>query len=144
MRNIKTLVCLSGATAAICVAGLTGCSTWGNHTSDRTEGRIIDDKKITAKVEAALTTAPVYKFNDVDVKTFNGVVQLSGFVTTDEQKRQAGEIAQRVEGVAQVINSITMKPGVSPTGQPSGDLRRDADRTYRNDPNNTYNNGVRK
>jgi hyperosmotically inducible protein len=112
------------------------------HSSDRSEGRLIDDKKISSKVQTALATAPVYKFNEVDVKTFNGVVQLSGFVTTDEQKRQAGDIAQRVEGVAQVINSITLKPGVTPTGQPTGDqLRRDAERNY----NRNYNsNGTPK
>jgi osmotically-inducible protein OsmY len=101
------------------VTSLTGCSTWGpRQDSERTAGRVVDDTKITAQVKTDLNREPVYKFNDVDVKTFNGVVQLSGFVNTDEQKRRAGEIAQQAYGVAQVVNSITLKPNITPTGRP--------------------------
>lgn len=108
--------------AAICAilatAGLTGCQTWGHRgDGERTAGRMVDDAKITADVQKDLKLEPVYKFSDVDVKTFNGVVQLSGFVTTDEQKRRAGEIAQKTEGVTQVVNSITLKPQITPTGR---------------------------
>jgi hyperosmotically inducible protein len=78
---------------------------------------MVDDSRITADVQKDLKFEPVYKFSDVDVKTFNGVVQLSGFVTTDEQKRRAGEIAQQAPGVSQVVNSITLKPQITPTGR---------------------------
>jgi hyperosmotically inducible protein len=118
MKNFKKLVLTGGCGAAIALTTLTGCQTWGNHSSDRTAGRVTDDKATTARVQRALQNEPVYKFSDVDVKTFNGAVQLSGFVTTEDQKRQAGTIAQQVEGVGQVINNITLKPGVpTPTGR---------------------------
>jgi hypothetical protein len=80
---------------------------------------VLDDKQITAKIEDALKAAPVYKFDDVDVKTFDGVVQLSGFVTSQAQKQHAAEIAQGVKGVNRVVNGITLKPQApTPTGRP--------------------------
>jgi osmotically-inducible protein OsmY len=112
MLNLKKLILVSGTSAALAVLSLTGCAEM-NHRSnsgDRTTGRSLDDKMITSAVKSELNHEPVYKFSDVDVKTFGGVVQLSGFVTSDDQKRRAGEIAQRVEGVAQVVNNISLKP----------------------------------
>ena len=115
MPNIKNLF-LVGAAA---VVGLTGCQTYHNRASgERSQGRIVDDRRITAEVRSELRHEPVYKFTDVDVRTFNGVVQLSGFVNSEDQKRRAAEIAQHVDGVNQVQNAISMKPEVpSPTGR---------------------------
>ncbi len=79
---------------------------------------MVDDKRITSDIKTGLKTEPTYKFNEVDVKTFNGVVQLSGFVTSGDQKMRAGEIAQRTEGVSQVQNNILLKPqSTTPTGR---------------------------
>lgn len=125
MRNLKNMVLVSGASAIMAVTALTGCDTMMGHSSssDRSAGRTLDDKVITGQVEAKLKDEPVYKFSDVDVKTFAGVVQLSGFVSSDEQKRRAGELAQSVEGVTRVVNNITLKPtatgnnGLAPTGR---------------------------
>jgi osmotically-inducible protein OsmY len=119
MRNLKKLILTSGMSAALVATGLTGCSMFHNESSDRSEGRQLDDKIITERVQEKLQTEPVYKFTDVDVKTFAGVVQLSGFVNTDEQKRKAGELAQNVEGVARVVNNISLKPGsdLTPTSR---------------------------
>ena len=118
--NFKNLMIISSAAAAVALAGLTGCSTFGNRADrERTEGRMVDDSRITAEVQKELKAEPVYKFNDVDVKTFNGTVQLSGFVNSDDQKRKAAELAQRVPGVTQVVNSIALKPASpTPTGRP--------------------------
>ena len=120
MRSFKTYLLLGAAAA---VLGLTGCESSYNHASaDRSEGRKVDDHRITAQIKSDLNHEPVYKFNDVDVKTFNGVVQLSGFVSTEDQKRRAAEIAQTVPGVAQVQNAISLKsePAPSPTGTTYG------------------------
>jgi len=62
------------------------------------------------------------------------VVQLSGFVDTDEQKNRAGEIARQEEGVTQVVNNISLKPqgnNLQPTG-------RDYDHDRDNHNNNNY------
>ena len=107
------------------VMALTGCEMLSHHNSesDRTAGRALDDKTITSAVKHDLNREPVYKFNGVDVKTFDGVVQLSGFVDTQDQKQRAEDIAKRSEGVTQVVNNITLKPennNMTPTGQPNG------------------------
>ena len=118
MQNLKTYL-LVGAAAA--VLGFTGCASYQSRdTGERSEGRRVDDSRITAQIKSDLNHEPVFKFNEVDVKTFNGVVQLSGFVNSEDQKRRAGEIAQGVGGVTQVQNAISLKPETpSPTGRTS-------------------------
>ena len=91
-----------------------GCSS----TSDRSEGRQVDDKIVNSKVQDALEESPTYKFNEVRVMTYGGVVQLSGFVNTADQKAKAAELARRVEGVHEVINNISLKP--TATGAAAG------------------------
>lgn len=134
MRNLKKLALISGASALMAVTALTGCES-GRH-SDRTAGRALDDKIITESVEDKLQAEPVYKFSDVDVKTFAGVVQLSGFVSSEEQKRRAGELAQQVQGVSRVVNNITLKetagPGLQPTGR-TNNVNQPAPATQQND-----------
>src|SRR6476620_971193 len=116
MRHGKSLLLISSACA---VLALGGCATGSSHEGERTAGRMVDDHSLTSQVKADLDREPGYKFSDVDVKTFNGVVQLSGFVNTEGQKRRAAEIAQSVPGVAQVQNAISLKsePAPSPTGR---------------------------
>lgn len=125
MQNLTKVILVAGTSAMF---ALTGCQMMNHGSSDRTAGRELDDKTITENVKHNLDNEPVYKFTDVDVKTFAGVVQLSGFVNTDEQKNRAGQIAQQVQGVMQVDNNITLKPqsqNMAPTGR---------------DYNNNYNN----
>ena len=94
-------------------AGILGCY----HSTDpnRTTGRVIDDRNINSRVAGALTDSPVYKFPHVRVSTFNGVVQLSGFVVKDEQKMEAAELTRRVPGVVEVINNISLAPVGTPS-----------------------------
>ncbi len=122
MLNLKKIILVGGMSA---VVALTGCEMMSNHNaeSDRTAGRALDDKTITAAVEHDLDREPVYKFNGVDVKTFDGVVQLSGFVDTQDQKQRAGDIAKQSQGVTQVVNNITLKTvnnnNLPATGRPA-------------------------
>jgi hyperosmotically inducible protein len=129
MINLKKIILVGGMAATF---ALTGCEMMNNHSGDRTAGRALDDKTITATVQHDLNREPVYKFNGVDVKTFAGVVQLSGFVDTNEQKDRAGDIARRAEGVTQVVNNITLKPtgNLQPTSRPNEPYRND--RNYNN------------
>jgi hyperosmotically inducible periplasmic protein len=129
MLNLKKMFLVGGMCATF---ALTGCEML-NHHGDRTMGRRLDDSTITSTVKHDLNREPVYKFGDVDVKTFDGVVQLSGFVDTDDQKNRAGEIARQAEGVTQVVNNITLKPqgNLQPTG-------RQYDRDHDNYNNNNY------
>lgn len=97
--------------ATVLAVGFAGCAsndTAGN-THDRTVGRYIDDKVTLQRVKSALSDNDVYKFDDVKVNTYQGTVQLSGFVETQDQKRQAEEIARNVRGVTGVQNQISLK-----------------------------------
>jgi hypothetical protein len=87
-----------------------GCSTTDERNPNkRTAGQRIDDTVLAQKVRGALGDSDVYKFPDVNVETYKGTVQLSGFVASLEQKRKAEEIAKNVKGVYSVQNNISMK-----------------------------------
>src|SRR5262245_52829146 len=110
MKTKLITLCVAGSLALPVVTTLTGCDR--NHDSvqrERTSGEFVDDKALTAKVKSALHDNPEYKFDDVNVTAFKGTVQLSGFVATSDQKKKAGDIAEKVEGVKRVENNITVK-----------------------------------
>jgi hyperosmotically inducible protein len=75
----------------------------------QTTGGAIDDSTVTAKVKTALTESKETKAHDIKVETRGGVVQLSGFVSSETQKSAATKVAQSVEGVKAVKNSISVK-----------------------------------
>src|SRR6266850_3883557 len=91
ISSLGLAVCL--ATAAL-VAG--GCA--GDRYKQST-GEYIDDAGITARVKKALANDGEYKFPDVNVTTFKGTVQLSGFVNSSDQKKRAAVLAKNVNGV---------------------------------------------
>jgi hyperosmotically inducible periplasmic protein len=111
--TLKKSVLAGGLAVFVAMMGA-GCSS----PSDRSEGRQVDDKIVNSKVQDALEDSPIYKFNEVRVMTYGGVVQLSGFVNTQDQKAKAAELARKVEGVHEVINNISLKP--TATGAASG------------------------
>jgi len=78
-------------------------------TVDRPAEEVVDDSEITAKVKAALAGDPRTKAHQVNIETHEGVVQLSGFVDTQEAKSTAGELARAVAEVKSVDNEIDVK-----------------------------------
>jgi osmotically-inducible protein OsmY len=124
MINRRNII-VTAASAAVALSALTGCKYLpGNEPNDgRSSGRAQDDKAITKRIEDRLHDESVYKFDSVDVKTFAGIVQLSGFVDLPAQKVRAEELARKVPGVTQIVNALVVKPGPipTPTGQPSGE-----------------------
>lgn len=76
---------------------------------ERSTGEYIDDHGLSSHVKSALSADTLYKYEDVNVTTFKGVVQLNGFVNTKEQKTRAGDISAKVPGVNEVKNNITIK-----------------------------------
>lgn len=73
-------------------------------------GEYIDDATITSRVKIALAEDPDVKATEVNVETFRGVVQLSGFVDNQATARKAAEVAKKVPGVKSVKNDIRTKP----------------------------------
>lgn len=94
------------------VATFSGCA--GTATREST-GEYIDDATTTTKVKAAFVKDPIVKAIDVKVDTFKSVVQLSGFVDTQEQKARAEQIAAGVQGVQRVQNNISVKANAANT-----------------------------
>jgi hyperosmotically inducible periplasmic protein len=106
MKNSIKLMALLAIGASGLVSLSTGCA--GTATRQST-GEYVDDASITAKVKAALVKDEVVKAMQVDVTTFKGNVQLSGFVDTAEQKARAAQVAATIENVTNVTNNITVK-----------------------------------
>ncbi len=88
------------------VVGLVGCAGSRTHES---AGQFVDSSVITAKVKTALLADPDVSGLAIEVETFKDVVQLSGFVNSEEQARKAAEIARDVDGVGSVRNSLVVK-----------------------------------
>jgi osmotically-inducible protein OsmY len=105
MKKYITLVALSSILTGATVLQ-SGCAS--TPTKEST-GEYIDDSAITAKVKAALVKDDNVRARDVGVETFKGVVQLSGFVATAEEKTRAGQLAAGVRGVQSVTNNIQLK-----------------------------------
>ena len=92
--------------AAIMASTVVACSS---SPTQQSTGQAIDDGVVTAKVKAKLIEDPVTKAHQINVETFKGAVQLSGFVDTSEQKTRAEQIAAGINGVSTVKNNITIK-----------------------------------
>ena len=91
---------------AIVFLSALGCA--GSPTHEST-GEYITDSWITTKVKAALVDDPQVKATEVNVETFKGVVQLSGFVNSDTAMYEAVRIAQGIKGVTSVKNDMRVK-----------------------------------
>ena len=72
-------------------------------------GEYVDDTVITTKVKAAILNEPTLKSAEINVETFKGIVQLSGFVNNSAASLKAAEVARKVEGVKGVKNSLVVK-----------------------------------
>ena len=92
--------------AASLVATLAGCAS--TPTKEGT-GEFIDDTVITAKVKASIFNEPTLKSTEINVETFKGDVQLSGFVAQPQDAQKAVEIARGVKGVVSVKNDVRVK-----------------------------------
>lgn len=72
-------------------------------------GEYIDDAAITTKVKASIFNEPTLKSTEINVETFKGVVQLSGFVSSQAAINKAVELTRKVKGVASVKNDMRVK-----------------------------------
>lgn len=97
---------IAAALFTVALLGTTGCAP--TRTQEGT-GEYVDDSVITTKVKASIFNEPSLKSTEINVETFKGQVQLSGFVAQPEDIAKAGEIARGVKGVTEVKNDIRVK-----------------------------------
>lgn len=98
LRSVLVALALSASLAA--------CSVMSGR---ETAGEYVDDTTITTKVKAAMFDDPSVKVMQIGVETMQNVVQLSGFVDSDQTKARAGELASAVTGVREVKNDLVVR-----------------------------------
>lgn len=92
--------------AALPTSLMSGCASTPRQPPTE---QVVEDGIVTAKVKAALTEDPVTKAHQINVETFKGQVQLSGFVESDEARTRALQLARDVEGVKKVTDAMQVR-----------------------------------
>jgi hyperosmotically inducible protein len=97
---------LSAFFLAFALVSVVGCA--GTPKTEGT-GEYVDDTVITTKVKAAILNEPTLKSAEINVETFKGAVQLSGFVRSQADINKAVEVTRVVGGVKSVKNDMRLK-----------------------------------
>ena len=103
MKNLKIV---SALIAALMLTTVVGCASSAKQES---AGQYIDDTVITTSVKAAILNEPTLKVAEINVETFKGVVQLSGFVRSQDNIATAINVTRGVNGVKSVKNDMRLK-----------------------------------
>jgi len=98
-RNMKTI----GIAALLILAGCASTKT------QQAPGEYVDDATVTAKVKAALVADSKAEAHHIDVETYRGVVQLSGFVESNSERAAAVADAKKVSGVKEVRDNLQVR-----------------------------------
>lgn len=103
MKNLKIVSALIGALMLTAVAGCASTAT------QESTGQYIDDTVITTAVKAAIVNEPSLKVSEINVETFKGAVQLSGYVRSEANIVTAMHVTRGVNGVKSVKNDMRLK-----------------------------------
>ncbi|MCX7105704.1 MAG: BON domain-containing protein [Methylococcales bacterium] len=93
-------------TSLLLTASIAGCAGGKTHEST---GEYFDDVAITSKVKTSILGDGKLRFFQIDVTTFKGIVQLSGFVDNKEISTRASEVTRTIKGVKMVNNNLIVK-----------------------------------
>jgi osmotically-inducible protein OsmY len=97
---------LSPLFVAVALVSVVGCASTPKQEGT---GEYMDDTMITGKVKSAILNEPTLKVAEINVETFKGVVQLSGFVSSQAAATKAMEVTRGVGGVKSVKNDMRIK-----------------------------------
>lgn len=97
---------ISKIASTVLLVTLISCSSTGKHEST---GQYIDSATITAKIKAKIVSHDKLSAMNITVVTYKNNVQLSGFVSSDRERKIAEEIAISITGVLTVTNSLIIK-----------------------------------
>ena len=103
MKQLKRISVFLAAAILVTAAGCASTST------RESTGQYLDDSAITTKVKAAIFNEPALKSAEINVETFKGRVQLSGFVSSRASMDKAVTVAQGVGGVTSVKDDMRLK-----------------------------------
>jgi osmotically-inducible protein OsmY len=102
----KTIKLFSLLLLAAMLMGLAGCAARDTRSST---GEYIDDTVITTRVKTAIFNEDSLRSSEINVETFRSVVQLSGFVSSQDEINTAVRIARNIDGVESVVNSMRLR-----------------------------------
>ena len=103
---MKAFKGIFGVLVALTMLVMMGCAPTAKQEGT---GEYVDDTVITTKVKAAILEERSLKSAEINVETFKGVVQLSGFVSSQASVNKAVEVARSVGGVKSVKNDMRVK-----------------------------------
>lgn len=103
---MKTISKITATLISVLLLSVAGCAATDQRQST---GQYVDDAVITTGVKTAILKEPSLKINEIKVETFKGVVQLSGFVRSDDNMATAVTLARNVKGVESVRNDMRLK-----------------------------------
>lgn len=103
---MKTISKITATLISALLLSVAGCAATDQRQST---GQYVDDAVITTGVKTAILKEPSLKINEIKVETFKGVVQLSGFVRSDDNMATAVTLARNVKGVESVRNDMRLK-----------------------------------
>ncbi len=104
MKNINKFI--GAAFMAFALLAVVGCESGPRKEGT---GEYVDDSMITMKVKTAILNDPMLKVAEINVETFKGAVQLSGFVSSQSAASRAVDVARTVGGVTSVKNDMRIK-----------------------------------
>jgi osmotically-inducible protein OsmY len=102
----KTNILIGCLVALMLIASFTACASSPEQSST---GEFVDDSVITTKVKTLLANDDFLKSFKISVETRKGIVQLSGFVNSQDAASKAGQIAKGVGGVKAVKNDLIVQ-----------------------------------
>jgi osmotically-inducible protein OsmY len=91
---------------ALTLMTVAGCASTQKHEGT---GEYVDDTVITSKVKTAILQDSTLSSAEINVETFKGEVQLSGFVNSSADITKAVAVARSVGGVKSVKNDMRLK-----------------------------------
>lgn len=100
----KSIIAVIASLAAALALPVHAAKTAGDH---------VDDGSIAASIKAGLLDNKDTSSMSINVESYKGTVQLSGFVESQLEKDTAGKVAGGVSGVKKVINSLSIAPKTS-------------------------------
>lgn len=105
ITTIAAAIALAFGASAMAAEGTSKAAT----SKTESPGEYVDDAVITTKVKAAIIGDSSVKATEVNVETYKGIVQLTGFVKSQADIDKAVKLAKGVKGVNSVQNKMVVK-----------------------------------
>jgi hyperosmotically inducible periplasmic protein len=116
-KQIRMMMVVAVSMLGVATMVTTGCKSNSGPQEKRTAGTYVDDSAITAKIKSKMIGDQTVKAHEINVDTFQGNVQLNGFVDNDNQRSRAEQIARDTKGVVSVQNNLQLRPEAAGAGR---------------------------